>query len=417
MRVLTRCTAALLAALLLLGVAPAAMADHGDEKRALIASRAQASGQNARFATFTTGLTRPGAGELVQELSGSDSAQARATAEILQTARPDVVLLGGFDNEPGSAAVELFYRNYLRVGQNGKDPLDYPYVYAPSSNAGVPSGFDLDNDGSIDGPGDALGPGAFRGQDSMVLFSRYPIQADGVRTFRNFLWKDMPGALLDSATTQDGAWYSADELAVLPLSSTSHWDVPVVVAGRTVHVLASHPGGPVTEGSDGAGARTGDEVRFWSDYVRGASYGYDDDGTRGGLRQGERFVVMGDQNIDPFDGGAASTSIDRLLDSSLVQDPLPSSEGAVEAAALQGGANATHRGDPRFDTVDLEDQGAGNLRADYVLPSRTLRISSSGVLWPRAGLPGSELTGIAPFPASGHRLVYADVVPRDTRSR
>lgn len=417
MRVLASCTAGLLVVSLLFGVAPAALADHGDEQRALIASRAQASSQSARFATFTTGLTRPGAGELVQELSGSDNARARASAEILQTARPDVVLLGGFDNEPGSAAVELFYQNYLRVGQNGKDPLDYPYVYSPSSNAGVPSGFDLDNDAGIDGPGDALGPGAFRGQDAMVLFSRYPIQTDAVRTFRNFLWKDMPGARHDSATTQDGDWYSADELAVLPLSSTSHWDVPVVVAGRTVHVLASHPGAPVAGGSAIQRARTGDEIRFWSDYVRGASYGYDDDGAPGGLKQGERFVVLGDQNIDPLDGGAAATSINQLLDSSLVQDPLPSSEGAVEAAALQGGANATHRADPRFDTVDLEDQGAGNLRADYVLPSRTLRVSSSGVFWPRAGLPGSELTGILPFPASEHRLVYADVVPRDARPR
>ncbi len=81
----------------------------------------------------------------------------------------------------------------------------------------------------------------------------------------------------------------------------------------------------------------------------------------------------------------------------------------VEAASEQGGANLTHRSNPRFDTADFGDMAPGNLRADYVLPSKRLRIVASAVFWPRQGEPGSELTGVFPFPSSDHRLVWVDV--------
>ena len=77
----------------------------------------------------------------------------------------------------------------------------------------------------------------------------------------------------------------------------------------------------------------------------------------------------------------------------------PSSDGAVEAAALQGGANATHESDPAFDTADFADTAPGNLRADYVLPSRNLRIVDAAVFWPVRSDPLSALTGVFPFRA------------------
>lgn len=96
----------------------------------------------------------------------------------------------------------------------------------------------------------------------------------------------------------------------------------------------------------------------------------------------------------------------------------PRSAGATEAAALQGGANATHRGDPAFDTADFADGAPGNLRADYVLPSRRLRIADSGVFWPVRPDPLSRLTGVfdfaawgpvGGFPSSDHRLVWVEL--------
>lgn len=421
MRVLSRFSAGLLAVSLLVTVAPAALAGPADDTRSVVPDAGQGAGQSVRFATYNASLNRSTPGGLVRDLSTPGDTQARAIAEVVQTNRPDVVLINEFDYVPGNRAADLFDRNYLRVGQNGKAAVDYPYVYTAPSNTGIPSGYDLNDDGTVGGPDDALGFGAFEGQYGMVIYSKYPIQTGAVRTFQDFLWKDMPGALLpdNPATDAPGDWYSADELAVLPLSSKSHWDVPVSVGGRTVHVLASHPTPPVFDGEeDRNGRRNSDEIRFWSDYVTagpGAAYIYDDDGAPGGLKRGERFVVLGDQNSDPLDGDSRTGSIDQLLGNKLVQDPLPSSEGAIEAAALQGGANADHRGDPRYDTADFEDRNAGNIRADYVLPSRNLRVSASGVFWPRAGMPGSELTGIFPFPTSDHRLVYADVVVSGAR--
>lgn len=64
------------------------------------------------------------------------------------------------------------------------------------SNTGVPSGFDLNNDGRVGGPDDALGFGFFPSQFGMLVLSRHPIERDAVRTFRDFRWEDMPGALL-----------------------------------------------------------------------------------------------------------------------------------------------------------------------------------------------------------------------------
>ncbi|MHA7282636.1 endonuclease/exonuclease/phosphatase family protein [Arthrobacter sp. TMS2-4] len=422
MRLLARCATGLVAVSLLVAPAPLAVAKSADDTRSVL-SVSQAAQQEVRFATYNASLNRSSTGGLVRDLATPGNAQARAVAEVLQINRPDVVLLNEFDYVPGGRAADLFNQNYLSVGQNGKAPLDYPYVYTAPSNTGAPSGYDLDNDGFVGGADDALGFGEFEGQYGMVVYSRYPILTESVRTFQNFLWKDMPGALLpdNPATATPDDWYSASELQVLPLSSKSHWDVPVSVGGKTVHVLASHPTPPVFDGvEDRNGRRNSDEIRFWSDYVTGgrdASYIYDDVGTGGGLQRGERFVVMGDLNSDPIDGDSIGGSIDQLLGNKRVQDPLPSSAGATEASAFQGGANADQRSDPRFDTADFEDLDVGNIRADYVLPSRTLRVAGSGVFWPRAGTPGSELTGIFPFPTSDHRLVFVDVALHVSRER
>jgi hypothetical protein len=264
----------------------------------------------------------------------------------------------------------------------------------------------------------------------MVVYSKYPIDRASARTFQHFLWKDMPGARLpdDPATAQPHDWYSAAELAVLPLSSKSHWDVPIAIGKRTVHFLVSHPTPPVFDGpEDRNGLRNADEIRLWADYVtpgRG-DYIYDDQGRGGGLRSSALFVIAGDQNSDPLDGDslkdAAGNPIaaQQLLDNPLINatDP-PTSAGAPEAAALQGGANATHKSDPIYDTADFSDRAPGNLRADYVLPRRNIQIDDSAVFWPVQSDPLFRLTGVfnnaewGPvngFPTSDHRLVWADL--------
>ena len=374
---------------------------------ALVAAAASPErADSLRVATYNLSLNRNTEGQLVRDLSTPANAQARAVAEVIQRANPDVVLLNEFDYVEGGAAVDLFRDNYLEVGQGGAAPVDYPYAFVAPSNTGVPSGFDLNNDGVVGGGDDAFGFGLFPGQYGMVVLSKYPIQTDAVRTFQHFLWKDMPGNVLPTD------WYSPQEQDILRLSSKSHWDVPVTVGKRTVHVLAAHPTPPSFDGpEDRNGRRNHDEIRFWADYVTPgkAGYVYDDEGARGGLNPSEAFVILGDYNADPFDGDSYDNAIHQLLGNKRIVDPQATSEGAVEAARLQGGANLTHVGDPRYDTADFSDTAPGNLRVDYTLLSRQFSVRDAGVFWPVLADPLSRLTGVFPVPTSDHRLVWADV--------
>jgi Endonuclease/Exonuclease/phosphatase family len=373
-----------------------------------------------RFATFNASLNRGVSGQLIVDLSSPDNAQAATVAEIIQRVRPDVLLINEFDFDAGGTAARLFQDNYLSLPHNGAAPIEYPYRFVAPSNTGIPSGLDLNNDGSVGGPDDAFGFGFFPGQFGMAVYSMHPILLDDVRTFQMFRWADMPGALLpdDPATPAPADWFSAEELAAVRLSSKSHWDLPIDVDGRIVHLLVSHPTPPVFDGpEDRNGRRNFDEIRFWADYVTpgtASDYIYDDAGGRGGLTPGARFVIAGDQNSDPLDGDSVPGAAQLLLEHPRVNTSVtPASDGAVDAAERQGGANLTHRGDPALDTADFADSAPGNLRADYVLPSRPLRFVDAAVFWPTADDPLFRLVGDFPFPSSDHRLVWIDVAVPD----
>ncbi|WP_127128427.1 endonuclease/exonuclease/phosphatase family protein [Georgenia sp. SYP-B2076] len=366
-----------------------------------------------RVASYDVSLARAEPGELVADLAAGDR-QARAVAEVIQITAPDVVVLGGIDTDPAGEAVDLFRERYLEVAQHGETPVAYPYAFTAPVNAGAWGSDDGDGDaGTLDGSdGGSFGGGASGGPGAgMAVLSRYPIDTASVRTFRTFLWKDMPGALLPDHPPAPADLYGAGELERLPLSSSSHWDVPVDVHGTSVHVLAAQPA--PASGEEVGRLRNHDEIRFWADYigVGGAGeYIYDDAGRPGGLTPGARFVVAGDLGADPADGPGHPGAIAQLLDHPRLRDPEPASGGAVEAGAVQRVANVGQAGDPALDTADLaDDPGPGNLRLDYVLPSRNLRVLDAGVFWPMADQPGSELTGQRPFPTSAHRLVWADV--------
>jgi hypothetical protein len=383
------------------------------------AADAHGRSDEARFATFNASLNRPAKGDLAAQLAHPEvddvfRRQARNVAEVIQRARPDVLLINEFDFDP--AAADLFRDNFLEVSQNGAAPIDYPYAFIAPSNTGIPTGKDLDNNGSVGGGNDAFGFGAFPGQFGLVVYSKHPIDTDGARTFQHFLWKDMPGNLIPTP------FYSPDEVDILRLSSKSHWDVPIRIGHRTVHFLVAHPTPPVFDtAEDRNGRRNFDEIRFWADYISpGRSrYIYDDDGVRGGLQPGARFVIAGDQNSDPLDGDSRPGAAQQLLDHPLINARFaPASAGAVEATALQGGANATHRSDPQFDTADFSDTAPGNLRADYVLPRRDMKVTDGAVFWPVQADPLFRLTGVFDFanwgpvngfPTSDHRLVWVDV--------
>ena len=198
---------------------------------AALPAYAESPGQpdDFRFATFNASLNRFNQGDLISDLSTPDNGQAKAVAEIIQRTRPDVLLINEFDYDAGGVAAEFFQQNYLSTSQNGADPIFYPYRFLAPSNTGIPSGFDLDNDGAVGGPNDAFGFGFFPGQYGMVVYSMYPIDFDGARTFQLFLWRDMPGALLPTDPSTGDPWYSDEEL-----------DRCVVRVLRRAHFRATH---------------------------------------------------------------------------------------------------------------------------------------------------------------------------------
>lgn len=366
-----------------------------------------------RIATFNASLNRFNAGELVAALSDPASLQLSRVAEIIQRVDPDIVLINEFDFDEDGEAARLFVENFLGIGQNGAAPWVAEAWFTAPSNTGVPSGLDFNRDGTDD----AYGFGFFPGQYGMLVLSKYPIATGDIRTFRNFLWRDMPDALLpdDPETPEQADYYSPEILDVFRLSSKSHWDVPVIVGGTTIHILASHPTPPVFDGpEDRNGTRNHDEVRFWTDYVvsEASAYIVDDAGVAGGLAADASFVIVGDLNLDPHDGDGIREMGRTLLALPRLQDPMPSSAGGPEDAAADGGKNADHTGDPALDTADFADTGEfepGNLRADYVLPSSDLAVASAGVFWPVAADPLAALLMAGETQTSDHRLVWVDI--------
>ena len=367
------------------------------------------SSKSVRFATFNTAMNRPGAGELVTELKTGDSEQAKKIAEVIQRTRPDVILLNEVDFDEQHESVKLLQEKYLRVSQNGQAPIEYKFVYCDQVNTGVPSSLDLDKNGKVEGPNDAYGFGRFPGQYGMAVLSKYPIKKESIRTFQKFLWKDMPGAAWPKDPGNGEHYYPDAVRIVFRLSSKSHWDIPIEIEDKVIHLLAAHPTPPVFDGpEDKNGCRNHDEIRLFADYVdpKKSAYIYDDAGKKGGLESGAHFVIAGDMNADPIDGDSLNSAIDLLLKHPLINNkPIPKSEGAVEAAKIQAGRNTEHKSDPAYDTGDFNDESVGNMRIDYVLPSKTLPVKASGVFWPKRDQPGSEAAA-----ASDHRLVWIDLV-------
>ncbi|WP_439333082.1 endonuclease/exonuclease/phosphatase family protein [Xanthomonas campestris] len=377
-------------------------------------SAASTTAAPLRIATYNTSLYSDEAGGLVRELQG-DSAHARKIAAVLQRVRPDLVLLNEFDFDPAHRAADLFQQRYLQVAQpGGGDALSYPYRYLAPVNTGVPSGLDLDNNGSVGGDGrsrgnDAWGYGLHPGQYGMLVLSRYPIDAQAVRSFQLLKWSALPGALrpVDPATRRP--FYNDAVWAQLRLSSKSHWDVPVRTPLGVVHALVSHPTPPVFDGAEKRNAaRNHDELQLWRAYLDNAAdttrWLCDDQGRCGGLERDAHFVILGDLNNDPIDGAGRHEAIRALINHPRVlQYPTPVSAGGPEKTAEYAAQGIAHTGDPHQVTGDFGPQ-AGTMRLDYVLPSRQFTLAGSGIFWPASSSPDAAIAD-----GSDHHAVWVDV--------
>ncbi|MCF8799143.1 endonuclease/exonuclease/phosphatase family protein [Xanthomonas campestris pv. campestris] len=377
-------------------------------------SAASTTAAPLRIATYNTSLYSDEAGGLVRELQG-DSAHARKIAAVLQRVRPDLVLLNEFDFDPAHRAADLFQQRYLQVAQpGGGDALSYPYRYLAPFNTGVPSGLDLDSNGTVGGDGrsrgnDAWGYGLHPGQYGMLVLSRYPIDAQAVRSFQLLKWSALPGALrpVDPATRRP--FYNDAIWAQLRLSSKSHWDVPVRTPLGVVHALVSHPTPPVFDGAEKRNAaRNHDELQLWRAYLDNATdttrWLCDDQGRCGGLERDAHFVILGDLNNDPIDGAGRHEAVRALINHPRVlQYPAPVSAGGPGKTAEYAAQGIAHTGDPHQVTGDFGPQ-AGTMRLDYVLPSHQFTLAGSGIFWPASSSPDAAIAD-----GSDHHAVWVDL--------
>ncbi len=346
-----------------------------------------------KIATYNASLYGKSEGQIALKLQSRDWQQARKIASIVQTVRPDILLINEIDHDAKSAdLLNKWFATPQSIGDGDvTKPIEYPFVYAAPTNTGVDSTIDLNGNNKIGEPNDCWGFGNYPGQYALAIYSRFPIERNQIRTFQKLRWSTLPDA--KRPRYPDGHAFHSDRVwQQLRLSSKNHVDVPVKVGDRTVHVLASHPTPPVFDGAaDRNGCRNHDEIRFWQLYIDGSDKLIDDAGNAGGLADGDSFVILGDLNSDPVAGDSQQQAIRGLLDHRRTIDPKPTSRGASE------------------DNNGRADETAsfgrnGQMRVDFVIPSVDLNVRDAGVFWPAKTEPESKLIS-----ASDHRLVWIEV--------
>lgn len=359
------------------------------------ATTVEKSEGDLRVAALNADLTGLSPDDLLADLDDG-LPEARTVAETAQLNAPDVLVLTGVSYDEQGEIAQTLNEDYLAVGQNGQDPLDYPYVFTAETNSGVDSGADLDGDGVIGGPADALGYGEYPGHYGTVIFSAHPIQEDQVRTFQEFLWDDMPENSMDEDD------FSDLEKSVLRLPSATMWDVPVEVDGEQIHLVANSVALP-EDPQDVDIERGSDERRMVTDYVSGNGwYLYDDDGHEGPLAPGSRFVVVG-QPVSPHGLDSEVEDLGSLLGSYALQDPEPAAVTEAPLADRPGSESGTDENATRA------VPNSSDARTSYVLPAAGLDVSGTGVFWPGEGEFGFDLVDPDRSHSLDDRLVWVDL--------
>ena len=287
---------------------------------------------------------------MLRDILSDKDPQITAVVEVIATAKPDILLLTGFDHDLDLMALRDFARRLEAAGHG------FDHLFSPVQNAGLMTPLDLDGDGRLGSPEDAQGYGRFAGARAMAVLSRYPLALE--QDHSGFLWADLPGHRMPAATT--------DVQKAQRLSSTAHWilraDTPQ--GGLRLALWSATPPlfGEGTRNRD----RNHDETAFWLWHL-------DQD-----KALAAPFVVMGLANTDPDLGAGDKGAIGALLAHGRLQ---PGPEGATFATERQ------------------------ELRLSYLLPSADLDLQGSGIVTPDTGLVSAETVR----QASRHWLVWADL--------
>ena len=314
-----------------------------------------------RFATFNASLNRSAPAELTRLICKrprrrptNDSAQLRRGARDRR------------DQRPRRAADQRVRhrrrRRHRRPVAMFAALAGYHYFFTAPSNTGVPAGFDLNNNGMVGG----ATTHRIRRVSRPVRHGRVlevPDRPDAVRTFQPFLGRTCP-AHCCRPTRRLESWYSPDELAVFPLSSKSHWDVPIDVGRQDVStsssVIRPHPcsmeprtaTAPATSTRSASGRTTSSRARRGTSTTTRAA--------RWSWSRARRSSLPATRTPTRSTAIRCPGAIQQLLDHPRVNDrSLRAATGAVEATVLQGGANAAHIERPTVRHRRLRRHGTG----------------------------------------------------------
>jgi hypothetical protein len=323
--------------------------------------------ETLRIATFSAPLSGDGPGLLLRDIQSGENEQIIAIQQIIAHTAPDVLVLTDFDYDLDGIALSAFAASLAEP---------YPHLFALQPNAGMATGLDINGNGRLGEARDAQGYGRFAGDGGMAILSRFPILAEEATDFSAVLWKDVPDATLPRVAGQP--FLSDTVLARLRLSSTGHWIVPIdLPEGPPLSLMAFSATPPVFDGpEDMNGLRNRDELRLWAHVLEGR-FG----------RVPESFVIVGNANLDPKGGEGYPQAMADFLANPSLQDPLPDQP-----------------------TADWPQDGPGQLRVSYVLPSRDWRLFDAGVFWPAPDDPDRGLIGDDGLTAGPHRLVWVDII-------
>ncbi len=305
----------------------------------------------------------------MQKLRDPGNSQAQAAAKIIKKFAPDVLSINEMEADP--AAPRIFVKNFL---QRGEDPVDYPFFYMGNTNSGVPTGFPP--------PFDYKGFGRFKGQYGIACLSRYRIDIDAVKNYKDVPWGSMP---LNYCAEADSPCPGS-----FPLWSTAFLDIPIEIGpiekGITaVHFLLLHPTVPLRNYMNLR--RNADQLRFLERYISGQ-------GMPGvsPLPADAPFVVMGDLNTDPGEELGTCEVIKGLLENANIIKP--GMDEKEKTFLEEGGAEWPGSDRP----------GLLAARLDYILPaSRRFILKDFHIFSPR----GTPWWPVARR-ASDHFFIYAD---------
>ena len=309
-----------------------------------------------RIAFWHTELSRDGPGLFLRDVQRGTDQDILDALDTIEAADADILVLQGIDWDLRARGLTALAAALANRG------APYPYRHAIRPNRGTQSGLDLNGNGRLGDPQDAIGYGLFTGQNGLSILSRHEIHTSENKDFSAFLWADLPGALLPYPGMPD----TLPE--TLPLSTTSHSLTAIELPdGELLWVGTFAATTPVFDGpEDRNGRRNHDEVLFWTHLLDGS---LDQPAPKG-------LVIAGNANLDPSGGDGRRAAIRSLLAHPELQDTQPA-------------------GDLGSATVDFGADSAGALRVAYLLPDRSWRILGSGTIR---------------SPSHRHRLIWADLL-------